>query len=262
MERIGKKSAASTRIVLRYLEIYRTLHQEISEGTFKAGDQFPTEREIMARFNASRTTVRTALRLLHQEGLIESKQGSGTTVTALNTVISASRALRFTEIQDVEFYFAMESPWEESHSDALIEKTLANAHVAQQLEIPAGTEIYRIQWLHSVNGIPYNYLTHYMRVDFVPDLDVRFTGKLYSIYRLAEKEYGLLFTEAREDVVPVCANFMEASFLNVPQNTPLLKLCRIAYCQKGPLEYCESIINPDVLKITLSIGKRAGVTSV
>ena len=92
-------------------------------------------------------------------------------------------------------------------------------------------------------------------MDFFPDLDKRLP-KLYSLYRQVAVIYGLHFTDAREEVQPLCASFIESHFLNVPVGKPLLKLCRTAHCEIGPLEYSESILNPDILKISLTLDSR------
>lgn len=247
------KNAA--RVSLRYQYIYEALRSDILSGAYRSGDPFPTEYEIMARFDASRTTVRSALRLLHEEGLIISRRGSGTTVT-LAEADGVDRRARFTDIQDVDFNFSCDMPWEETASEPIIDRILASPTVARELEIHEGTEVYRIQWRLAINGAPYNYLTHYVRTDLFPDLETHIQGKMTSFYRMAEAGYGLIFTEAREDVVPICANFIQASFLNVAEGTPLLKLSRTARCQKGVLEYSETVLNPQLIQITFAIGRR------
>lgn len=239
----------------RYQQIFSTLKCEIQNGTFPAGSAFPTEAEIMERFSASRTTVRNALKLLHEEGMIESRRGVGTTVCTQETISSHIARSRVSDVSDIDFYYAVEQPWEEENSDTIIDTVLAEATVARELEIEIGTIVYRIRWLHSLNGTVYNFLTHYMRMDFFPELDKKI-DKLYSLYRQVATVYNLHFTDAKEEIQPLCASFVEAHFLNVPDGKPLLKLCRTARCEIGPLEYSESIINPDILKISLTLTSR------
>lgn len=239
----------------RYQQIFDALKCEIISGTFPAGSSLPTEAEIMERFSASRTTVRNALKLLHEEGMIQSRRGVGTTVCTQEMISTHIARSRMTDVSEIEFYFATEPPWEEESSDAIIDTVLAEPVVAKELEVETGTMVYRIRWLHSLNGIGYNFLTNYLRMDFFPDLDKQL-GKLYSLYRQIAITYNLHFTDAKEEVQPLCASFIEAHFLNVPEGKPLLKLCRTAHCEKGPLEYSESILNPDVLKISLTLTSR------
>lgn len=65
-----------------YRQLVQALRGEILRGSFPVGSQLPTEEELTARFSVSRHTVREALRQLRADGLVSSRQGSGTTVTA------------------------------------------------------------------------------------------------------------------------------------------------------------------------------------
>lgn len=58
-----------------------TLLSQLQTGDWRVGDRLPTERELSARFEVSRTTVRKALAELKRQGLIEQLVGSGTYVT-------------------------------------------------------------------------------------------------------------------------------------------------------------------------------------
>lgn len=59
------------------------IHDLISEGRFKAGDQLPSERELAETFKVSRTSVREALRALETKGLVVSRTGTGNFVADL-----------------------------------------------------------------------------------------------------------------------------------------------------------------------------------
>ncbi len=58
------------------------VRQEITDGTFRAGDRLPTEREMSESYGVSRAIVREALGRLKQDGLVVSRQGSGAYVMA------------------------------------------------------------------------------------------------------------------------------------------------------------------------------------
>ena len=61
-------------------EIVEGLGNNIRDGLLKRGDKLPTEAEIMARFDVSRTVVREALSKLQASGLVETRHGVGTFV--------------------------------------------------------------------------------------------------------------------------------------------------------------------------------------
>jgi DNA-binding GntR family transcriptional regulator len=71
-----------------YRQLVDTLRKEILDGIYLVGAQLPTEGELTERFGVSRHTVREALRRLRDDGLVSSRQGSGTTVVRPGTLPS------------------------------------------------------------------------------------------------------------------------------------------------------------------------------
>ncbi|MBX3586899.1 MAG: FadR family transcriptional regulator [Ramlibacter sp.] len=63
-------------------EIVEALAGSIRDGQLTPGDKLPTEAEIMARFDVSRTVVRESLSKLQASGLVETRHGIGTFVIA------------------------------------------------------------------------------------------------------------------------------------------------------------------------------------
>ncbi|SBS28991.1 Pyruvate dehydrogenase complex repressor [Marinomonas aquimarina] len=53
----------------------------ILEGTFKAGQKLPPERELAERFEVSRPSLREAIQKLAARGIVHSKHGGGTYVS-------------------------------------------------------------------------------------------------------------------------------------------------------------------------------------
>ena len=60
--------------------IAETLRQQITEGTYRVGDKLPTEPELMKTFGVGRSSVREAVKLLVNMGVVRVQQGSGTFV--------------------------------------------------------------------------------------------------------------------------------------------------------------------------------------
>ena len=60
-----------------FMEIANQIKSSIYAKTLKPGDKLPSERELAAQFSVGRISVREALRMLEQAGLILIKQGSG-----------------------------------------------------------------------------------------------------------------------------------------------------------------------------------------
>jgi len=62
---------------IRYREIADALRDSVSTGALAAGRLLPSEAELSATYAVSRVTVRRALELLRDEGLVDSRQGFG-----------------------------------------------------------------------------------------------------------------------------------------------------------------------------------------
>lgn len=56
------------------------LRQQIAEGVYKIGDKLPTEPELMKIFEVGRSSIREAVKLLVNMGVVRVQQGSGTFV--------------------------------------------------------------------------------------------------------------------------------------------------------------------------------------
>ena len=81
------------------------LQNAIDSGKFTIGNSLPSERELMTRYQVSRTTVREALRVLSAQGLIEVKRGrSGGSFISSPTAHSVVRSLDlFIKGQSIRF---------------------------------------------------------------------------------------------------------------------------------------------------------------
>lgn len=66
------------------MQVHASLHHWITQGHYKPGGNLETESSLCRMFDVSRITVRKAIELLSQEGLVESIQGKGTFVTGSN----------------------------------------------------------------------------------------------------------------------------------------------------------------------------------
>jgi DNA-binding FadR family transcriptional regulator len=60
-----------------FQDVVIQIQEAILDGRLKAGDTLPAERELKQMFNISRGTLREALRVLEQKGLIKIKLGVG-----------------------------------------------------------------------------------------------------------------------------------------------------------------------------------------
>lgn len=62
---------------LKHVRVYDRLYRMIQEGTYPPGSQLPSEPELAARMGVSRMTLRRALSLLIDDGLVKNIRGKG-----------------------------------------------------------------------------------------------------------------------------------------------------------------------------------------
>lgn len=62
---------------LRYVTVYDKLFKKINEGNFPEGSRLPSEPDLAKQLGVSRTTLRQALALLQDDGLIKNIRGKG-----------------------------------------------------------------------------------------------------------------------------------------------------------------------------------------
>jgi GntR family transcriptional repressor for pyruvate dehydrogenase complex len=81
--------------------IARQIKSAILKGAMKPGDRLPPERELVKNFQASRISVREAIKSLESSGLLTIKPGSGVFVAEINSKLmseSLSSILRIRKI--------------------------------------------------------------------------------------------------------------------------------------------------------------------
>lgn len=87
----------------KYKLVLASLRTQILEGKYRSTMKLPTEMELAKEYNVSRQTVRRALSILAQEGLIERHQGSGSHIKDTPPLNSTNIAIVATYINDYIF---------------------------------------------------------------------------------------------------------------------------------------------------------------
>ncbi|HSV45708.1 MAG TPA: GntR family transcriptional regulator [Ramlibacter sp.] len=120
-----------------YRQVVQTLRNEILKGAYPVGSQLPTEGELSERFEVSRHTVREALRQLRSDGLVSSRQVSGTTVMPpqSNTQFNVHRVASIDEL----ITYAAQSRYHVDRSEVVT----VDSDLAGELGVPEGK-----RWLH------------------------------------------------------------------------------------------------------------------
>lgn len=100
-----------------YLELRKTLAEELAAGKYPVGSRFPTELDLCRRFGLARHTVREALRALQDAGLLARQARTGTVVLATHP--PEPYANRMNSLEEL-WQYAKETRFEQRHEGVVI----------------------------------------------------------------------------------------------------------------------------------------------
>jgi DNA-binding GntR family transcriptional regulator len=139
-----------------YLHISQTLAERLSSGEYAAGSRLPTGSALCAEFRVSPMTVRRALSLLEQQGLVAGVKGRGTYA-------------RSRDLADTMFRLdSLSGEWlDESAEIRLLSASMtkADGRVAERLHVAPGQKVIHLRRVVFSDGIPAMYHTEYIIYD-------------------------------------------------------------------------------------------------
>ncbi len=91
-------------------DVAKSVRRSIEDGDYRRFDRLPPSRQLAEEFGVARNTLRDALLQLEQEGLLETRRGSGTYVTApaRNKNEAPSAVVDATPLELMDARFALE----------------------------------------------------------------------------------------------------------------------------------------------------------
>ena len=124
-----------------YLQIAEELKSNIQQATYQAGEKLPTEIQLAERFGVNRHTVRNAIALLKDEGLVRVDRGRGTFVSATPIKYAIGKRVRYSENLKAQGIDA-------SYKTIRILEMPADVAIAKALKIDIGAKVLkRSVWL-------------------------------------------------------------------------------------------------------------------
>ncbi len=229
-----------------YIQIADSLLDQMTAGQLSPNDRLPSERELSAQLKVSRMTVRAALHLLDEMGLLKRRPGDGTYVAQPRIERQAAHLVPFTRSMQAKGY-------QTSASLIKFEQRPAEVTIARLLDLSLSTPVYYIERLRTVDREPVLLEKFYMPVQRFPDLQA-FDLENRSIYEITETEYGTIPQQARQSLEAVGATAYEADLLGLPPGTPLMLERRLAFDQENrPMEYGHDLYKGDRFRFITEI---------
>jgi len=222
-------------IVPLYLQLAERLQKQIEAGTYPVGTRLPSERELSEQNDVSRMTARQALQVLVQRGLAEPRVGKGTYVS---TPKIDQELVKLTSFSDEMRRLGMQP------SSRVLTSRLeaANPKVAEQLQIPAGSEVVVLVRTRLAAGVPLALERSYLNHELCPGVLEGHDFGRESLYAVLRNQYGILLTWATQVIEARLPTPAERHSLEIDQHDPVLSLTRVTFYENDhPVEYVTSV---------------------
>jgi DNA-binding GntR family transcriptional regulator len=209
-------------VELQDIPLYRLIHTQLSNdiymGKLKLGDLIPTESELMARFSASRTTIRHAMSKLVSEGLLVRKRGVGTFVAKEREKTQLRLTGSFEDILDVGRSTL--------HKVIRFEYIEAPPRISRILQIPEGEAILRVDRVRFSKEEPFLY-----SINYLPDSIGRILNKHIlqekPLLEIVAEQCNLPVVNGKQRFRATLADQDVSKLLNLTIGSPLLEIERV-----------------------------------
>lgn len=231
-----------------YIQIASALRQRIETGFWQPGQKISTLEELEREFEVARVTVRLAIELLENEGLVHRQQGRGTFVAD--------------KVQN-KHWLRLETSWEsliapiKSNVPKIIK--VDNPPASPTLTQDDGKLAQEYVFLRSVqlkNGTPYAVVNlHLKREIYDHDPDAFLTHTALPVLATLE---GIEIEHAHQTLVIGTADPDTASLLQVPLGTPTAECRCVVTNREGVAIYVADIIyRHDCIKLYIDLFGRS-----
>src|ERR1022692_1405312 len=202
----------------KYAQVIGEVQRRIESGEYQPGSLLPSEHQLSAEFGIARPTVVRALRVLRQDGWIDTQQGKGSFVRgrpALSGVTAERRGLAELDRD------------ESRESGELISAgtAAAPARIAVLLGVDEGAELVCRRRLVRLNGDPSEIVTWWLPPALAEGTGLDGPGPVPGgIRTLLAKAKGVRIDHVVEQVTARRAASHEVRLLGISRSAPLLAL--------------------------------------
>lgn len=232
-----------------YQQVYDIWKPKIETGELKPGDRIPTERELCELHGVSQITVRQAIQMLVQEGLVIRRPRTGTRVAQRKFSQQLVKLTSFSEdmrsrglIPGGRVVFAAEEE--------------ADVTTARILKLDENARIAKIERVRVAEDEPMAIETFRMSADLCPGI-VNENIEDKSLYELLRIRYHIDPVWAQQSFEASSCKTKEADLLGIRRGAPVLRVERIAYdSSETPIEYTTSVYRGDRYKLHVYMNTR------
>jgi len=213
----------------RYARIHKDLSERIVTGQYPVGTLMPTEVELAAEFDTSRSTIREALRCLTEDGYVERRQGMGTRV--ISAKAQSGYFQSFDSLHEL-FQVALDTYMVILGQEAVI----LDAALAPRVGGQVGERWFRVHGIRwtAPGGRPICYIESYVPERFEPLL-AEFAQQQGPFFDLLERRSHETIKEAQQEIRACPMPTSISRMLGLPDGALALQLLRRYISESGVL---------------------------
>ena len=223
----------------KYLQIANHIRDQILRGDLRPGAEVPSERQIATDWDVARPTAARSLEALRQQGLVESRQGSGTFVRHQLHPNRLARE-RYSRARETGRIY----PPNEHAEILAADEVAAPEHVVAALGLGVGAMAVRRQRLTFADEQPMEISTSWYPSAVAvqaPLLLVRERIRLGTLVYV-ERAIGRQARYARDEMSARLATDQEREYLHLDSPAAVLLVNHVVYDgDDRPLEYAEAV---------------------
>jgi GntR family transcriptional regulator len=190
----------------------------IHENDLTVGDLLPPESHFVSRLGISRGTLREAMRVLEEEGVVKRKQGIGT------LICDATNPIRSTlDINESVSEMILGKGMKPGSKDTKIEKIQADTELAQRLNLNVDIPLISLTRVRTADEIPVAYTVDFLPLGIVPETFFQ-DFACGSLYTYMEERLGIELTNSMLQIQPIKAPKSIAQSLDIRPGTLLMLL--------------------------------------
>ncbi|WP_024613140.1 GntR family transcriptional regulator [Clostridium sp. Ade.TY] len=213
--------------MLKYEEIASYLKEEILNEKYKANEQLPFEKDICKKFNTSKMTVKKALDILVNEGLIVKRRGSGTFVKDISKkdILSLNEKRQLLGLTNNKTGHKITSE--------LLEFKIINANkkIAYALKIDDEDFVCLIHRVRYIDNEAFSIEKTYMPISVVEG--IKKSDALGSVYNFLENKLNFKIQSAHSTVRASKSEILDRKYLLLKEDEPVIEVERIGYLENG-----------------------------
>lgn len=212
-----------------YQQIKQEIGRMIDSKLWKVGQKLPSEYELAKYFGVSRETLRTAIKLLEQEGKLLVKHGVGTFVIKPLPMIPS----RLEILQSIGTMIKLAGLTEEENKE-MIGEVACRKEWAEALNIEEGSSVVKMERIRYADGDAVAYSINIMPKELVGDVFDRidFSGSLFGF--LEEKCKILIARADTELLVPLKKDkYVQRLQIDKEEETPVILMKQLHYDEQN-----------------------------